>query len=84
MRYALCACIKRPIGADLTSFTGPCVVTGKLTTAVVSNSGIAAYESGALMQEAFPELPSATREFLISGISADGWEQSFGPEPEED
>lgn len=40
------------------------------------------YESGALLQVAFPNLPSADREFIKSGITDEEWQSIFS-EPEE-
>jgi len=46
-------------------------------------AGKDAYESGLLMQVAFPFLTDDRREFLMSGLSGEEWEQIFG-EGEED
>lgn len=59
------------------TFTGPCAVTGKLYSVKVSKNGLYAYRQGAFIQDAFPELSSDNREFLISGCSPEGWEQMF-------
>lgn len=57
-------------------FSGPCVVTGKLFSVLVSEQGAHSYfEENALAQDAFPELSSEEREFLISGVSPEGWRQ---------
>lgn len=38
---------------------------------------VAAYEAGALIQNAFPHLTPAEREFFKTGITADEWESMF-------
>lgn len=59
--------------------TGPCVVTGREHSVVVSREGVLAYfERGVKAREAFAELPKEEREFLISGTSPEGWEMLFG------
>lgn len=42
---------------------------------------IAAYNNGALVQIAFPNLDDDQREFFISGITPDEWDEAF---PDED
>ena len=59
--------------------TGPCVVTGREHSVVVSREGVLAYfERGVKAREAFAELPNEEREFLISCTSPEGWEMLFG------
>ena len=59
--------------------TGPCTVTGKEYSIVVSLEGVVAYFTlGASAAAAFPELPREEREFLISGTSPEGWTRVFG------
>ena len=36
------------------------------------------WRSGALIQEAFPNLPAPMREFIMSGISPKEWDDMFG------
>ncbi len=38
-------------------------------------------EGDLLLQECFPNLSAGEREFVKTGISPDGWEAIFGPEP---
>jgi len=58
---------------------GKCVFTGtKYRTAPVKFKDIKKYEDGALVQDAFPYLSADDREFIISGISPAGWEETFG------
>ena len=37
---------------------------------------VSAYEAGALLQEAFPQLSADDREFFKTGITAKSWETS--------
>jgi hypothetical protein len=41
----------------------------------VTPEQMAAYEAGALLQDAFPDLPSPEREFIKSGITPQEWKQ---------
>jgi len=61
-----------------TTFTGKCIVTGEEVSVTVPLEGLRRYEEGSLIQDAFPELSSGDREFLISGYSAEGWAKTFG------
>jgi hypothetical protein len=36
------------------------------------------WNSGALIQEAFPELTADEREFILSGITKEEWKELFG------
>lgn len=58
-------------------FTGKCVVTGKGVSVKVPADGLFAYRQGLLIQDAFPGLSVDDREFLISGISKEGWNKTF-------
>jgi len=64
-------------------FTGPCVVTGKMYSVTVLGSELHAYRRGAKLQDAFKSLSAGDREFLFSGFSPEGWDQTF-PDDEED
>ena len=41
-------------------------------------SDFTAWKGGMLIQDAFPYLSSADREFLISGLDEQAWEESMG------
>ena len=41
-------------------------------------SDFTAWKAGRLIQDAFPYLSSADREFLISGLDEQAWEESMG------
>lgn len=64
-------------GRQFYKFTGPCVVTGKPYSVTVPAEGLWDYNHGKHMQEAFPLLSAEDREFLISGTSPEGWEETF-------
>ena len=57
---------------------GPCFITGKQYSVTVQNEELQMYQNGALAQDAFPHLSKDDREFLISGTSPEGWNQTFG------
>lgn len=50
----------------------------------ITASQIAAYDNGTLLQNAFPNLTAAEREFYKTGITAKEWVAAFPPEDEED
>lgn len=41
------------------------------------------FMSGALVQDALPDLTSEQREFVLTGYTPEDWEQIFPPDPEE-
>ena len=57
---------------------GTCVVTGKPHKVTVPRDGYLRWKKGGLIQKAMPEVSEDDREFLISGISPEGWKQIFG------
>lgn len=63
-------------------FTGPCKVTGKLYTVRIPGSALFAYRQGAYIQDAMWMLQPEDREFIMTGISPEGWEQLFGGDDE--
>lgn len=48
----------------------------------VTQAQIDEYFDGALLQEAFPNLSPADREFFKSGITDEEWKEMFGEKPE--
>ena len=40
--------------------------------------GMRAWKKGALIQDAFPTLPAPIREFIMSGITPQEWDDMFG------
>jgi hypothetical protein len=49
----------------------------------VTDEQLAEWENGTLIQNAMPNLSADEREFLMTGITADEWDNLF-PEPEDD
>jgi len=48
----------------------------------ITQEQLSAYENGALLQNAFPNLSSADREFIKSGITDEEWQSIFAEEEE--
>lgn len=42
---------------------------------------LADYEAGTLVQKAFPDLEPPLREFIMSGITPEEWQRTFGEGP---
>ena len=60
---------------------GKCVRTKKPVEMLVSAEGYKKYyEKGEFIQDTFPELTSGQREYFVSGISEEGWNELFPPE----
>jgi len=49
----------------------------------VTQEQINDWQRGALIQNAMPNVSADDREFLMTGITPEEWEESFGPKPEE-
>lgn len=62
-----------------TRVSGTCTFTGESYSVVVPSEGFARWQAGEPIQRAMPEVPAEEREFLISGISPNGWHKAFGP-----
>ena len=58
---------KSPISGNVNSLDLP-----------ITEAQILLWQSGALIQEAFPHLSADQREFLLSGITPEEWEATFG------
>lgn len=56
---------------------GPCYECGKPREVVVSDAALRKFRAGSFAQDCFPELSAEQREFLISGICGDCWEEMF-------
>ena len=48
----------------------------------MTNAQFAAYNAGALVQDAFPDLDADAREFLMTGITPEEWAETFPPDEE--
>jgi hypothetical protein len=63
------------------TITSKCKITKKPVTLVVPLEGFLDYfDRGVYVQHAFPTLNADDREFLISGVSLEGWTQLYGKE----
>ena len=82
MRYAdaKCVCQESYKPEHVYTFTGLCVVTGKTVSVTVKAKELYAYRQGGLIQDAMPSLTADDREFLMTGISAEGWDKTFPDE----
>lgn len=58
--------------------TQPCLMCGKTTTLEVDTEGLKSWLAGALIQDAFPDMPVGKRELLKSGWHAACWARMFG------
>lgn len=58
--------------------TRRCFHCGKAGFLELPADGIAKYEAGAFVQDAFPELPAPVREQIISGTHPECWTAMFG------
>lgn len=50
----------------------------------IEDQDLARYAAGALIQEAFPNLSPAQREFIMSGITPEEWLAAFPPDEDEE
>lgn len=57
-------------------------VSGSITTRElpITIMQLAAWQCGVLAQEAFPHLSARDREFILSGITPEEWDEMFGSE----
>lgn len=60
-----------------------CVFCGKVSTVVVDHTSAIRWHAGMSIQDAFPNMPRAEREMLISGVDSSCWDE-FMAEPEPD
>jgi hypothetical protein len=59
-------------------YTRKCFRCGQQGFVVVNVDDLDKYEGGALIQEAFPEMPMDRREQMVSGIHPECWKEMFG------
>lgn len=62
------------------------MISGKTRTIdlPITEDQITSYKGGTLVQYAFPHLSDADREFFISGITDDEWNEAFPDDDDED
>lgn len=58
-------------------FTGRCLITVKPYTVTVPAEGLYQYRQGVHIQKALPDLSAEDREFLMTGLSPEGWDLMF-------
>jgi hypothetical protein len=58
-----------------TTIAKTCPQCGRSTTVLVSKAGLEAWQNGALIQDALPELTASEREIIKTGIDAKCWEE---------
>lgn len=76
-----CECVENynsETGEHTYTFKGKCKKTGKPYEVIVPAQGLFNYNQGMLIQNAFPDLSADDREFLMSGLSPEGWKLVFG------
>jgi len=85
MRYADSCCTYQESfdGGHHYIYTGKCVVTGKEVSVNVPADGLFTYRQGAFIQDAFPGMSADDREFLMSGMSKEGWDATFADDEEQ-
>lgn len=66
------------LGNGMTKIEGNCVFTGKEHSIEVPTAGLLRWLGGDSVQVAMPNVSADDREFLISGISPEGWKETFG------
>jgi len=60
--------------------TSPCIVCGQASMVPVMRSDFERWQGGELVQRAFPEMPPAQREVLVTGTHPECWDSIY---PEE-
>jgi hypothetical protein len=58
--------------------TDPCFVCGEQGQVEVPMQGFLIRQLGGLIQEAYPDMDTALREQLVSGIHPECWEKTYG------
>ena len=72
------------MSSNTVKVTAECDIDGSVSDMVFAMSredfvsAVARWQSGALIQNAFPNLNKDEREFLITGITPDKWVEIFG------
>ena len=62
------------------------IVSGRTRTLdlPITSEQMAMYEAGCLIQTAFPNLTDDQREFILTGITAEEWDETFAPEDDDE
>ena len=79
MRFAdsRCTCTEKYEPYHIYTFTGQCIVTGKTYSVDVPAKELHRYRKGAMIQHALASVSAEGREFLMSGMSPEGWNKTF-------
>ena len=67
---------------ELVEYRASCPFCGAVNVIKVPKLGLQAYNNGALVQRAFPNLTAAERELIITGICSKCWDRCFGGDDE--
>ena len=59
------------------TYTNQCIHCGEHNTIVLSAQGLADWQGGMLIQDAFPELHRDKCEIILTGIHDDCWNEMF-------
>jgi len=63
------------------------ILSGKTSTLFIeglTQEMLDSWQSGALIQDALAGISQELREFVMSGVTPEEWDEKIGPEPEED
>lgn len=85
MSYATEHCLIKTLEDGKIEITGPCCyLEGVTHTVITTQRALDLYETNqVLIQDAFPDLSIADREFIKLGYSPAGWDSLFSDEEEE-
>ena len=72
--------MREQTSTPLNAVTKPCIHCNETSTITVDAASYRRWRSGALIQDAFPDMDADTRELLISGIHPACWDTMFGEE----
>jgi hypothetical protein len=50
----------------------------------ITQEQIDAWKSGVLIQYAFPQLSASAREFILTGMTDEEWDELYGDQPEDE
>lgn len=85
MRYADAKCTYKEVykPSHMYIFTGKCVITGEEYSVAVPAQELYAYRQGGLIQNCLVSVSKEAREFLVSGVSPNGWYEIYPDDEEE-
>ncbi len=76
------SCADNAAGSENVNITRKSMFTGVVRTLdlPVTEDQMRAYENGMFVQDAFPSLCPADREFIKTGVTQEEWDEAFGDE----